>query len=120
LRFYSEQDDVGATNGFSIIGGGGDAEFFSQRDGLLVVADGGGDVFRVEQFLLQVGAKKNAAKFACAEDGEFLAGKFAGHGANIVTEARRRVNKRFGREWTVTGEKLERIWNIARSIRWDN
>src|SRR5260370_27260639 len=96
LRFYSEQDDVGPTNGFSIIGGGGDAEFFSQRDGLLVVADGGGDVCRVEQFLLQVGAQKNAAKFARAEDREFLAGKFAGHGANIVTEARRRVNKRFG------------------------
>src|SRR5258708_34025940 len=66
LRFYSEQDDVGATNSFSIIGGGSDAEFFSQRDGLLVVADGGGDVFRVEQFLLQIGAKKKATKFGCA------------------------------------------------------
>jgi hypothetical protein len=49
--------------------------------------------------LLQVGAKKNAAELARAEDSEFLAGKFAGHDANIVTEARRRVNKRLRRGW---------------------
>jgi hypothetical protein len=49
--------------------------------------------------LLQVGAKKDSAEFACSEDREFLAGKFAGHGANIVTEVRRRVNKRLRRGW---------------------
>jgi hypothetical protein len=44
--------------------------------------------------LLQISTQKNASKLACAENGEFLAGKFAGHDANIVTDARRRVNKR--------------------------
>jgi hypothetical protein len=63
--------------------------------------------------LLQVGAQKNAAELARAEDGEFLAGKFAGHDANIVTEARRTVNKRLRTGMTVTREKLEGIWDIG-------
>jgi hypothetical protein len=73
------------------------------------MANGGSNVFRREEFLLQVGAKEDSAELARSEDGEFLAGKFAGHDANIVTEARRRVNKRLGSERTVTGEKQERI-----------
>ena len=84
------------------------------------MADSGGDIFWKEKLLLQVGAEKDSAELACAEDGEFLAGKFAGHDANIVTEARRGVNKRLGRKRTVTGEKLKRIWNRARRAWWDN
>jgi putative CocE/NonD family hydrolase len=97
LRFYSEEDDVGATDGFTIVGGGGDTEFLHECGGFLFMADGGGDVLRREEFLPQVSAKKDSTELARAEDGEFLAGKFAGHGANIVTEARRRVNKRMRR-----------------------
>ena len=80
------------------------------------MADGGCDIFRKEELLLQVSAEKDSAELACAENGEFLAGKFAGHDANIVTEARSGVNKRLGRERTVTGEKLKWIWNWARRV----
>jgi hypothetical protein len=38
--------------------------------------------------LPQISAKKDSAEFACSEYGEFLACKFIGHDANIVTEAR--------------------------------
>jgi len=99
LWLYAEDDDVGAADGFTIVGGGGYAKFLGERGRLLFMADGGGDVFWREEFLLQVGAKKDSAEFACSEDREFLAGKFAGHGANIVTEVRRRVNKRLRRGW---------------------
>jgi hypothetical protein len=44
--------------------------------------------------LIEIGAQEDAAEFAGAKHGEFLAGKFAGHDANIVTDAGRWVNKR--------------------------
>ncbi len=99
LGLHAKDHDVGATNGLAIVGGGGNAKFLGERGGLLFVAYGRRDVFRCEEILLQIGAKQDSAEFACAEDGEFLAGEFAGHDANIVTEARGRVNKRLRMGW---------------------
>ena len=69
LRLYAEEHDVGAVDGLSVFGGDGDAEFFGERGGFFGVLYRGGDVFRVEEILLQVGAEQDAGEFAGAEHG---------------------------------------------------
>jgi len=85
----------------------GDAEFFSQRDGLLVVATVPATFFGSKQFFASGRREEECAKFACAEDGEFLAESLLVMVKHCY-EARE-GSQAFREGWTVTGEKLERI-----------
>jgi len=86
LWLHGQKNDVGMFDGAAIVGGSGDAEVDSNGGGLFLVADGGGDVLGEEESLLEISAKKDAAQFTGAEDGQLLVGEYRGHGGNILTE----------------------------------
>jgi hypothetical protein len=93
LRFDAEKNDVRIFYGLAIVGGNGNAEFLGENGGFLFVANGGGDALRHEQALFEVGAKKDSAEFAGAENGETFVGKFVWHGGTIVMEEWRSVKR---------------------------
>ena len=73
------QDQVGLLRGGEVIGADIDAPLCGAGDCLFSVRDGGVDLVRGEEVLLEKGLKQNSAHFARAENGYVQVGQLRGN-----------------------------------------